>query len=133
MWPKYDVIVGKNNNIGQRVSVPEKRPGGSSVRRSQWTRRRRGHSGTARSCVEEAVRRIEGYHRHIDNCTKEIQEYERKIDECRERIQRQRDMIGQRRLEAQEHRMDTDLLRTGADVDCLQGSSDRQLHGAGQG
>ena len=60
---------------------------------------------------------------------RKIQEYERKIDECRERIQRQRDMIGQRRLEAQKHQMDAGLLRTSADIACLQGSSDRQLHG----
>ena len=71
------------------------------------------HSEELRRGREEAVRRIEGYHRHIDNCTAEISEFskqrtsiqfffylnffsgehERKIDECRERIKRQQDMI----------------------------------------
>ena len=71
------------------------------------------HSEELRRGREEAVRRIEGYHRHIDNCTAEMSEFskqrtsnqfffylnfssgehEQKIDECRERIKRQQDMI----------------------------------------
>ena len=38
-------------------------------------------------------------------------------------------MIGQQRVEAQTRRLDADLLRTEADMACLQGSGDRQLHG----
>merc|ERR1719397_2102619 len=74
----------------------------------------------------DAVQRIEGYNRHIDNCTAEMKEHERKIDECRDQIKRQQDMI---RAEAATNRLDADLLRTEADMACLQGSSDRQLHG----
>ena len=71
------------------------------------------HSNELRLRREDAVRRIEGYHRHIDNCEAEISEFskqrtskqfffylnffsgehERKIDECQQRIRRQRDMI----------------------------------------
>jgi len=87
------------------------------------------HSEELRRDREEAVRRIAGYHRHIDNCTAEMREHERKIDECRERIKRQQNMISQRRAEAATNRLDADLLRTEADMACLQGSSDRQLHG----
>jgi len=87
------------------------------------------HSEELRRGREDAVRRIEGYHRHIDNCTAEMREHERKIDECRERIKRQQDMIRQRRAEAETNRLDAGLLRTEADMACLQGSSDRQMHG----
>jgi len=37
------------------------------------------HSEELRRDREEAVRRIAGYHRHIDNCTAEMREHERKI------------------------------------------------------
>jgi len=57
------------------------------------------------------------------------EEHERKIDECRDQIKRQQDMIRQCRAEAATSRLDADLLRTEADMACLQGSSDRQLHG----
>merc|ERR1712172_365760 len=85
--------------------------------------------GELRKMLADAVQRIEGYHCHIDNCTAEIKEHERKIDECRDQIKRQQDMIRQRRAEAATNRLDADLLRTEADMACLQGSSDRQLHG----
>ena len=87
------------------------------------------HSMDLRRGRAEAVRRIEGYHRHIDNCTGEMREHEDKIDECRVRIKRQQNMIRTRRAEAANYRLDADLLRTEADIACLAGSSDRQLHG----
>ena len=87
------------------------------------------HSRELRRGRAEAVRRIEGYHRHIDNCTGEMREHEDKVDECRERIKRQQNMIRTRRAEAANYRLDADLLRTEADIACLAGSSDRQLHG----
>ena len=58
-----------------------------------------------------------------------MREHERKIDESRESIKRQQDMIRQRRAEAETNRLDAGLLRTEADMACLQGSSDRQMHG----
>ena len=89
----------------------------------------RRHSEGVQRSREDALRRIEGYHEHIDNCTSDMQMYEAEANENRERIIRQTEMIQQRRDEAEKRRSDAIILKTKADVACLRGSSERQTHG----
>merc|ERR1719319_1683533 len=87
------------------------------------------HSEELRRGREQAIVRIEGYHRHIDKCTAEMRECERKVSELRERVKRQQATIRGGRAQAGALRCDADQLRREADSLCLQGAASRQLHG----
>ena len=66
------------------------------------------HSDEVQRNREDALRRIEGYHEYIDNCTSDMQMHEADANENRERITRQIDMIQQRRAEAEVNRSEAE-------------------------
>ena len=87
------------------------------------------HSEELRRGREQAVAQIERCHRHIDRYNADSRDYERRIDEHRVRIRRQQDTIRLWRQEAIALRLDADLLRTEADMACMEGAMERETYG----
>ena len=89
------------------------------------------HADKLRQDREQAVQRIEGYHKYIDGCTEEIGKFdhlqlfkravfvlddcEKRIDEYRASIRRMQQVIHVRRQEAVTFRNEGDRLRCQAD------------------
>ena len=89
------------------------------------------HADKLRQDREQAVQRIEGYHKYIDRCTEKMSKLdhlqlfkravcvlgdcEKRIDEYRARIRRMLEVIRVRRQEAVTFRNEGDRLRREAD------------------